>query len=254
MTFTTTPSTFADAVVSLGLQVRGRVIMPGEEGYDTARAAGTPRSTSAPPSSSSPPTPATWPTAVRFARRHRPPGRRPGHRPRRRPPRRRRRADRDVRAHRGDGRPGAAHRLRGCRRQVGRGAGRRRSPTASPRCWARRPTSAPSATRWAAAWAGSAVATAWPPTAPGRSTWSRPTASSCGPAADENPELFWALRGGGAGTFGVVTGMEIELYPVTTVYAGNLLYPIEMARRGHGPLARLGGHRAPPSSPRPSSS
>ena len=48
-------------------------------------------------------------------------------------------------------------------------------------------------------------------------------------AADENPELFWALRGGGAGPFGVVTGMEIELYPVTTVYAGNLLYPIEMA-------------------------
>jgi hypothetical protein len=44
----------------------------------------------------------------------------------------------------------------------------------------------------------------------------------------ENAELFWALRGGG-GAFGVITGMTIELYPVTTVYAGNLLYPIEMA-------------------------
>ena len=46
----------------------------------------------------------------------------------------------------------------------------------------------------------------------------------------EHPEIFWALKGGGGGTFGVVTAMEIELYPVDTVYAGNLLYPIEMAR------------------------
>lgn len=45
---------------------------------------------------------------------------------------------------------------------------------------------------------------------------------------DENSELFWAIRGGGGG-FGVVTGMEIRLYPVTQVYAGNLLYPPEMA-------------------------
>ncbi len=45
----------------------------------------------------------------------------------------------------------------------------------------------------------------------------------------ENPELFWALKGGGAGSLGVVTGMEIRLFPVTTVYAGNLLYPVEMA-------------------------
>lgn len=44
----------------------------------------------------------------------------------------------------------------------------------------------------------------------------------------ENPELFWALRGGG-GAFAVVTGMTIELYAVSTVYAGNLLYPVEMA-------------------------
>jgi FAD/FMN-containing dehydrogenase len=45
----------------------------------------------------------------------------------------------------------------------------------------------------------------------------------------ENSDLFWALRGGG-GSFGVVTGMEIRLYPVTTVYAGNLYYPAEMAK------------------------
>ncbi len=46
---------------------------------------------------------------------------------------------------------------------------------------------------------------------------------------EENSDLFWALCGGG-GSFGVVTGLEIKLYPVTTVYAGNLLYPIQNAK------------------------
>lgn len=45
----------------------------------------------------------------------------------------------------------------------------------------------------------------------------------------ENSDLFWALRGGG-GSFGIITGMEIKLYPVTTVYGGNLFYPISMAK------------------------
>lgn len=44
----------------------------------------------------------------------------------------------------------------------------------------------------------------------------------------ENSELFWALRGGGGG-FGIVVGMEIELYPVATVYGGNLIYPAALA-------------------------
>ncbi len=48
-------------------------------------------------------------------------------------------------------------------------------------------------------------------------------------SADENPEVFWALCGGGAGNLGVVTGMEIELFDVQTVYAGNLFYPAAMA-------------------------
>ena len=47
-------------------------------------------------------------------------------------------------------------------------------------------------------------------------------------SATVNPELFWALRGGG-GAFAVVTAMTIDLYPVSTVYAGNLLYPVELA-------------------------
>ena len=48
-------------------------------------------------------------------------------------------------------------------------------------------------------------------------------------SATDNSDLFWGLRGGG-GSLGIVTGMEIRLYPVTTVYGGNLIYPIEMAR------------------------
>jgi len=40
------------------------------------------------------------------------------------------------------------------------------------------------------------------------------------------PDLFWALRGAG-GNFGVVTAIELELYPVGDVYAGMLVYPWE---------------------------
>jgi hypothetical protein len=48
-------------------------------------------------------------------------------------------------------------------------------------------------------------------------------------SAAENADLFWGLRGGG-GNFGVVTGMEIRLYPVATVYGGNLFYPVDTAK------------------------
>ncbi len=46
----------------------------------------------------------------------------------------------------------------------------------------------------------------------------------------ENSDLFWGLRGGGGG-LGIITGMEIKLYPVSTVYGGNLIYPVEMAKQ-----------------------
>ena len=43
-------------------------------------------------------------------------------------------------------------------------------------------------------------------------------------ADDEHePDLFWALRGGG-GSFGVVTALEFELVPVRSVYAGALVW------------------------------
>ena len=44
--------------------------------------------------------------------------------------------------------------------------------------------------------------------------------------ADQHADLFWALRGGG-GSFGVVTALEFELYPVTHVHAGILFFPLE---------------------------
>jgi FAD/FMN-containing dehydrogenase len=46
--------------------------------------------------------------------------------------------------------------------------------------------------------------------------------------ADNEPDLFWALRGGG-GSFGLVTAMEFELYPMREVYAGVLFFPVERA-------------------------
>ena len=45
---------------------------------------------------------------------------------------------------------------------------------------------------------------------------------------DNEPELFWALRGGG-GSFGVVTALEFGLYPIHEVYAGAMFWPLERA-------------------------
>ena len=39
-----------------------------------------------------------------------------------------------------------------------------------------------------------------------------------------NPDLFWAIRGGG-GNFGVVTALEYQLHPVGEVLSGGLTYP-----------------------------
>lgn len=46
--------------------------------------------------------------------------------------------------------------------------------------------------------------------------------------AENEPELFWALKGGG-GSFGVVTALEFDLLPIREAYAGMLLWPGERA-------------------------
>ncbi len=58
-------------------------------------------------------------------------------------------------------------------------------------------------------------------------------------SADENPDLFWALRGGG-GNFGIVTSLEYRLHPVAMVYGGALILPATRdALRGIAPIAAM---------------
>ncbi len=47
--------------------------------------------------------------------------------------------------------------------------------------------------------------------------------------ANEHPDLFWGLRGGG-GNFGVATAFAFQLHPVDAVLAGKISYPLSRAR------------------------
>jgi hypothetical protein len=49
-------------------------------------------------------------------------------------------------------------------------------------------------------------------------------------SAEENPDLFWAIRGGG-GNFGVVISFLFQAHPVDTVYGGPIIWPIDQAEK-----------------------
>jgi FAD binding domain/Berberine and berberine like len=58
-------------------------------------------------------------------------------------------------------------------------------------------------------------------------------------SAQDNPDLYWALRGGG-GNFGIVTMFEYQLHPLAhPVLAGDRLYPMSQARPVLTALAEL---------------
>jgi FAD/FMN-containing dehydrogenase len=47
---------------------------------------------------------------------------------------------------------------------------------------------------------------------------------------DDEPELFWAIRGGG-GNFGVVTSMRVQLHEIRHMIAGPIVYPLSEAEQ-----------------------
>jgi hypothetical protein len=49
--------------------------------------------------------------------------------------------------------------------------------------------------------------------------------------AEDEPDLFWALRGGG-GNFAIVSALHLDLVPLADVYAGALLFPAETGAEG----------------------
>jgi FAD binding domain len=51
-----------------------------------------------------------------------------------------------------------------------------------------------------------------------------PTGDVVRSSSTERPDLLWALRGGGASNFGVVTSVELVAYPFDTTYAGVLAW------------------------------
>ncbi len=57
-------------------------------------------------------------------------------------------------------------------------------------------------------------------------------------SADENPDLFWALRGGG-GNFGVVTEFVFELHEVLLMTGGFLIHRIDDAAEALRAFARM---------------
>jgi FAD/FMN-containing dehydrogenase len=49
--------------------------------------------------------------------------------------------------------------------------------------------------------------------------------------SENEPDLFWALRGGG-GDYAIVTALHLNLVPISDIYAGALLYPAALGAEG----------------------
>ncbi len=66
--------------------------------------------------------------------------------------------------------------------------------------------------------------------------------------ASDDPDLFWALRGGGGG-YAIVTALHLALLPIAEVYGGILIFPAEAAPAPSAPIA-TGPRPRPRRSPR----
>ena len=62
-------------------------------------------------------------------------------------------------------------------------------------------------------------------------------------SADEEPDLFWALRGGG-GNFGVVTKFRFQLHPVAEIYGGPIFFELSDGSGHPGVLRQVRSNRS----------
>ena len=97
------------------------------------------------------------------------------------------------------------------------------APTGWPRPAAGPPPPASAASSSAAAPAGWTAGSAWPWTTCSASSWSPRRAGRSRATADEHPDLFWALHGGG-GNFGVATALTLELHEMPEFSIALLLH------------------------------
>ena len=67
-----------------------------------------------------------------------------------------------------------------------------------------------------------------------------PSGETVTASADDHADLFWALRGGGGGNFGVVTSLTFRTFPVTDRDVVTLAFPLGSAAAVIARLARAG--------------